>query len=60
MLKAEQARLEDRLQRFGACADAVDIWTAEGIRDAESIPNCLPISSSLSPNKIGRTSRDAR
>ena len=38
-LKAEQARLEERLQRFGACADAVDIWTAEGIADAETVPD---------------------
>ena len=37
-LKAEQARLEDRLQRFGACPDAVDIWTAEGVPDAASVP----------------------
>src|SRR3954454_5170881 len=25
-LNAEQSRLEDRLQRFGSCADALDIW----------------------------------
>jgi malonate decarboxylase beta subunit len=29
VLKAEQARLEERLQRFGDCADAMDIWRAE-------------------------------
>ena len=38
-LRAEQARLEERLQRFGACPDAVDIWTAEGIPDAASVPD---------------------
>src|SRR5262245_8569989 len=37
-LNAEQSRLQDRLQRFGACADAVDIWTAEGVPDAASVP----------------------
>jgi len=38
MLKAEQARLEERLQRFGACSDAMDIWKAMGISQAEAVP----------------------
>jgi malonate decarboxylase beta subunit len=38
VLKAEQARLEERLQRFGACGDAVDIWRALGISKAEAVP----------------------
>ena len=38
VLKAEQARLEQRLQRFGTCADAVDIWKAEGVTDTEAVP----------------------
>ncbi len=38
VLKAEQARLEERLQRFGACGDAVDIWRALGISEAETVP----------------------
>jgi malonate decarboxylase beta subunit len=38
VLKAEQMRLEERLQQFGACADALDIWRAKGISDAEAIP----------------------
>ncbi len=38
VLKAEQARLEERLQRFGACGDAVDIWRALGISETEAIP----------------------
>jgi malonate decarboxylase beta subunit len=38
VLKAEQARLEERLQRFGACGDAVDIWRALGISEAEAVP----------------------
>ena len=37
-LQAEQARLELRLERFGHCADASDIWTALGIDDAKAIP----------------------
>ena len=59
-LKAEQARLEERLQRFGACPDAVDIWTAEGIPDAYSIP-ALPADQFISlADKVRRPSRDAR
>ena len=59
-LKAEQARLEERLQRFGACPDAVDIWTAEGIPDAASVPD-LPADQFIAlADKVGRTSRDAR
>ena len=59
-LKAEQVRLADRLRSFGACEDAVDIWTAEGIANAGTIPE-LPADQFISlANKIGRTSRDAR
>jgi malonate decarboxylase beta subunit len=59
-LRAEQSRLEDRLQRFGRCPDAVDIWTAEGIPDASSIP-AMPADQFISlANKVGRSSRDAR
>ena len=38
VLKAEQARLEERLHRFGTCGDAVDIWKALGISEAEAVP----------------------
>ncbi|RDJ21872.1 biotin-independent malonate decarboxylase subunit beta [Bosea caraganae] len=59
-LKAEQARLEDRLQRFGACPDAIDIWTAEGIADAASVP-ALPADQFIAlADQVRRTSRDAR
>jgi len=37
VLKAEQARLEERLQRFGACTDALEVWRAEGVTDAEAV-----------------------
>ena len=59
-LKAEQVRLADRLRSFGACEDAVDIWTAAGIAHAETIPE-LPAAQFIAlANNIGRTSRDAR
>jgi malonate decarboxylase beta subunit len=38
-LEAEQSRLEQRLKRFGACADAVDIWQTMGAVDAQDIPS---------------------
>jgi len=37
-LQAEQARLENRLLRFGKCLDALDVWTAQGIADVQAIP----------------------
>ncbi len=59
-LKNEQSRLEERLQRFGSCADAVDIWTAEGVPDAASIP-ALPADQFISlADKVRRIPRDAR
>jgi malonate decarboxylase beta subunit len=59
-LQAEQARLEDRLPRFGACPDAVDIWAAEGIPDGASIPD-LPADQFIAvADKVRETSRDAR
>jgi malonate decarboxylase beta subunit len=59
-LKAEQERLAERLRSFGTCKDAIDIWAAEGIAHAESVPD-LPADQFISlANKIGRTSRDAR
>jgi malonate decarboxylase beta subunit len=37
-LEAEHARLADRLARFGACHDAVDVWRALGIPEPERLP----------------------
>jgi len=59
-LNAEQSRLQDRLQRFGACTDAVDIWTAEGVPDAASVP-ALPADQFIElADKVRRIARDAR
>lgn len=59
-LKAEQERLADRLSRYGACLDAIDIWTAQGIARAEAVPE-LPADQFITlADRIGRTSRDAR
>lgn len=37
-LEREQARLEERLARFGTCADALDVWRAAGVNDASAVP----------------------
>ncbi|WP_027578662.1 biotin-independent malonate decarboxylase subunit beta [Bradyrhizobium sp. Ai1a-2] len=59
-LNAEQSRLEDRLQRFGACRDAVEIWAAEGVADAASVP-ALPADQFIElADKVRRIARDAR
>ncbi len=59
-LNAEQVRLADRLRSFSTCADATDIWAAEGIAHAETVPD-LPADQFIAlASKIGRTSRDAR
>lgn len=36
-MQAEQKRLEDRLQKFGACKDAPDIWRGMDIQEADQI-----------------------
>jgi malonate decarboxylase beta subunit len=60
VLKTEQARLEERLERFGSCADAVDIWRAEGINDAEAVP-ALPAEAFIAlANNIWKPRYDAR
>jgi malonate decarboxylase beta subunit len=60
VLKAEQTRLEERLQRFGASADALDIWRAEGIDDAEAVP-AMPAEDFVAlANKVRKPCYDAR
>jgi len=59
-LNAEQARLEERLQKFGTCQDAIDIWRAAGISDAESVP-ALPADPFIAlADKVWRVRHDAR
>jgi len=59
-LKAEQARLEQRLQAFGACPDAVDIWKAEGVLGADAVPDMDTDAFIALANEVRRPSRDAR
>jgi malonate decarboxylase beta subunit len=59
-LKAEQSRLKERLQLFGACPDSLDIWRSEGVPDPESVP-ALPADQFIAlADKVRRISRDAR
>ena len=60
VLKAEQARLEQRLQRFGTCADAVDIWKAEGVADTEAVPAMAAADFNDLANKAREPRYDAR
>jgi len=59
-LKAERVRLIERLRSFGSCKDAIDMWSAEGIANAEQVPDLPADQFNSLANKIGRTSRDAR
>jgi malonate decarboxylase beta subunit len=60
VLKAEQARLEHRLARFGTCADARDIWRIEGIDDAQAVA-AMPAEAFVTLAEThGETRRDAR
>jgi malonate decarboxylase beta subunit len=60
VLKAEQARLEQRLQRFGLCADAVDIWKAEGVAGTEAVPGMAAADFNDLANKAREPRYDAR
>ena len=60
MLIAEQTRLEERLERFGACADATDIWKAEGVFATEAVP-AMPADDFIAlANRIREPRYDAR
>ncbi|WP_237481049.1 biotin-independent malonate decarboxylase subunit beta [Lichenibacterium dinghuense] len=41
-LRNEQDRLRARLDRYGACADARDVWAAGGVDDAAAVPGMAP------------------
>jgi malonate decarboxylase beta subunit len=38
VLELEHLRLNQRLQQFGLCTDALEIWRAAGIKDVEAVP----------------------
>jgi malonate decarboxylase beta subunit len=60
VLRAEQSRLEERPQRFGSCTDALDIWRAEGIADAEAVSSMPAQQFVALADNIRRSRYDAR
>jgi malonate decarboxylase beta subunit len=59
-MQGEQVRLEKRLTQFGACADAIDIWSALGVEAPEKIPAMSADSFTAVADKIQEQVRDAR
>lgn len=60
VLRAEQARLVDRLERFGACADGLDVWTRAGVADATAVPSMSTEEFVAVANRVREPQRDAR
>ena len=60
VLAAEQARLEQRITQFGTCADALNVWKAEGVPEPDAIP-AMPAQPFIAlADTIRRTRHDAR
>ncbi len=60
MLKAEQARLAERLKRFGSCADGLDVWKQAGVDDPAKVPG-MPADEFIAlAQHIGEGRHDAR
>ncbi len=60
VLSNEQARLQDRLDRFGTCADARDVWTVQGIDDATAIPGMATPDFVALADQLSEPRHDAR
>ncbi|AOJ74600.1 biotin-independent malonate decarboxylase subunit beta [Burkholderia ubonensis] len=60
MLRAEQARLEARVARFGACADALDVWRTLGASAPEDIPGMPDAAFAALADQLQEPSHDAR
>ena len=59
-LEAEQARLEERLARFGDCRDATEIWARLGVNDPETVPALATADFDALLAGLGETTHDAR
>jgi malonate decarboxylase beta subunit len=60
VLESEHRRLHQRLQQFGSCMDAIDIWRAAGITGAEAIPGMAADDFIALANSVRRPCHDAR
>jgi len=58
-LKAEQRRLAERLQRFGDCRDAPEIWGKAGLPEPERITE-IPDDAFLAIHRPKGAHHDAR
>ena len=59
-LEAEQARLERRIERFGECHDALDVWQALGADHPAAIPG-MPFEAFVAlANRLQEPCHDAR
>lgn len=59
-LEAEQARLEDRIARFGDCRDATDVWRRLGVNDPEAVPAMDTDSFDATVARVREADHDAR
>lgn len=59
-LEREQARLEARLDRYGACTDATDVWRAAGIGSPQSVPGMPDAAFVALADEIQEARYDAR
>lgn len=60
MLKAEQARLAERLAQFGKCSDGLDVWKQAGVADPARVPG-MPANEFIAlAQRIRETRHDAR
>jgi malonate decarboxylase beta subunit len=60
VLESEHRRLHQRLQQFGSCMDAIDIWRAAGITGAEAVPGMAADDFIALANSVRRPCHDAR
>lgn len=59
-LEAEQARLEQRIERFGECRDALDVWQVLGADQPTAIPG-MPFEAFVAlANRLEAPRHDAR
>ena len=59
-MKAEQARLALRLERFGTCDDALDLWSTLGVTAPEAIPAMAAEAFTAIADSVQEASHDAR
>ncbi|AOJ10656.1 biotin-independent malonate decarboxylase subunit beta [Burkholderia mayonis] len=59
-LAAEHARLVERIARFGECGDALDVWRALGVPDADAIPSLDGAAFASLADRLTEVRHDAR